>query len=490
MLTKNSIATLVLLSASVQASVQAQAPLWFDTSAPLSESSTQGPVQARAAAEAWSGAAANRKPFSQLPSKPLPSKPLDQPLWLSQTPWSNDLNDQARLAPTATSNWIESNRFVIPTNQTSPATGKTQAAHARSGSSEINSTAKLAPGEKPTASLLPWSSLTEISKDVSRPKPVAVTASQSADAFIKRAELQLQLQSTQTPAEQPLAPKQEPANPGSIAKPRPGATTLGVTPMKIAAPSSDRDISTKLSSRALQNGEVEGGLPWQTLDMQQSLASGISKTQATQVKAAAEESLIPGDATTLAFWQDQGLNTERTDADDGTVKKQIDSPSDTVNASSRNKEKFSTATMVGPMTHAGQLFSMLEVQDRFQAYAEPVLSNRTRDLDSPSQAPYTLECYSFISPVFYHKPLYFEQPNLERYGQGTYRCLQPAASSIHFFGTIPLLPYKMLTQNPCEKHYTLGNQRPGNCNAVQKRVITGQSYLGEVREYWRPGSGY
>ena len=102
----------------------------------------------------------------------------------------------------------------------------------------------------------------------------------------------------------------------------------------------------------------------------------------------------------------------------------------------------------------------------------------------------TLENYTWISPVFYHKPLYFEQPNLERYGQGTYRFLQPAASSIHFFGTIPLLPYKVLTQHPCEKHYTLGNRRPGNCNPVQRRVVLGQSTVGEVREFYREGSGY
>ncbi len=62
-----------------------------------------------------------------------------------------------------------------------------------------------------------------------------------------------------------------------------------------------------------------------------------------------------------------------------------------------------------------------------------------------------------------HRPLYFEEANLERYGYGCCETLQPAASAAHFFGTIPTLPYCMAVDCPCECIYTLGHYRPGSC---------------------------
>jgi hypothetical protein len=62
-----------------------------------------------------------------------------------------------------------------------------------------------------------------------------------------------------------------------------------------------------------------------------------------------------------------------------------------------------------------------------------------------------------------HRPLYFEEINLERYGYGCCECLQPAASAAHFFATIPTLPYCIATDCPCECIYTLGHYRPGSC---------------------------
>jgi hypothetical protein len=162
---------------------------------------------------------------------------------------------------------------------------------------------------------------------------------------------------------------------------------------------------------------------------------------------------------------------------------------------SLDRSRYDVNAIVGPLTNTNELFSQLDVPQRFEAYAAYVPSNRTRAEDVAMyeayvQSQWPWETYTWISPAFYYKPLYFEQPNLERYGLGTHRWLQPAASSIHFFGTIPLLPYKVLTQHPREKYYTLGNNRPGNCVPVQRRTILGQSYPGEVKRFWDPSSGY
>jgi hypothetical protein len=62
-----------------------------------------------------------------------------------------------------------------------------------------------------------------------------------------------------------------------------------------------------------------------------------------------------------------------------------------------------------------------------------------------------------------HKPLYFEQVQLERYGHSWGPLLDPIVSGAHFFGTVPVLPYKMGIESPNECIYTLGYYRPGSC---------------------------
>jgi hypothetical protein len=62
-----------------------------------------------------------------------------------------------------------------------------------------------------------------------------------------------------------------------------------------------------------------------------------------------------------------------------------------------------------------------------------------------------------------HKPLYFEQVQLERSGHSAGPVLDPIVAGAHFFGTFPILPYKMGLTTPNECIYTLGHYRPGSC---------------------------
>jgi hypothetical protein len=62
-----------------------------------------------------------------------------------------------------------------------------------------------------------------------------------------------------------------------------------------------------------------------------------------------------------------------------------------------------------------------------------------------------------------HKPLYFEQVQVERYGHSLPPCLQPVCSGAHFFGSLITLPYQMGLTPPNECIYPLGHYRPGNC---------------------------
>ncbi len=71
--------------------------------------------------------------------------------------------------------------------------------------------------------------------------------------------------------------------------------------------------------------------------------------------------------------------------------------------------------------------------------------------------------YTWKASGLCHKPLYFEDVQLERYGHSWGPYLQPIISGGHFFLNVPILPYNMGLEPPCECMYTLGYYRPGSC---------------------------
>jgi hypothetical protein len=70
--------------------------------------------------------------------------------------------------------------------------------------------------------------------------------------------------------------------------------------------------------------------------------------------------------------------------------------------------------------------------------------------------------FTWKAAGYCHKPLYFEDWNLERYGH-SHGWADPIISGAHFFATLPVLPYKMGVELPWECVYPLGYYRPGNC---------------------------
>lgn len=64
---------------------------------------------------------------------------------------------------------------------------------------------------------------------------------------------------------------------------------------------------------------------------------------------------------------------------------------------------------------------------------------------------------------FWHYPLYFEDPALERYGHTYSPLVQPFASTGRFATQLVGLPYQMALHPICEKQYALGYYRPGEC---------------------------
>ena len=71
--------------------------------------------------------------------------------------------------------------------------------------------------------------------------------------------------------------------------------------------------------------------------------------------------------------------------------------------------------------------------------------------------------FTWKASALCHKPLYFEDHQLERYGHTAGPILQPVLSGAHFFTSIAVLPYKMGINPPSECRYPLGYYRPGSC---------------------------
>jgi hypothetical protein len=71
--------------------------------------------------------------------------------------------------------------------------------------------------------------------------------------------------------------------------------------------------------------------------------------------------------------------------------------------------------------------------------------------------------FHYQASALCHKPLYFEEVQLERYGHTTGPFRQPIISGCHFVMNVALLPYRMGINPPTECQYALGYYRPGSC---------------------------
>ncbi len=93
----------------------------------------------------------------------------------------------------------------------------------------------------------------------------------------------------------------------------------------------------------------------------------------------------------------------------------------------------------------------------------PLAAMTTADPGDFAVRGWATTTYTWKASGLCHKPLYFEQVHLERYGHSWGPYLQPIISGGHFFLTVPVLPYKMGLTPPEECMYTLGYYRPGSC---------------------------
>ena len=76
---------------------------------------------------------------------------------------------------------------------------------------------------------------------------------------------------------------------------------------------------------------------------------------------------------------------------------------------------------------------------------------------------FTMITYAWTASAACHKPLWFEDVALERYGHSAGPVKQSLFSAAHFFGSAILLPYNSRLYPPTECRYALGYYQPGDC---------------------------
>lgn len=91
-------------------------------------------------------------------------------------------------------------------------------------------------------------------------------------------------------------------------------------------------------------------------------------------------------------------------------------------------------------------------------FSNPAIASRA----SLRRDEWETSVYEWKPPEYFHRPIYFQDAPLERYGQSTHPILQPGISTARFFGEVVLFPYTVLVEAPHQWVSPLGYDRPGS----------------------------
>lgn len=142
----------------------------------------------------------------------------------------------------------------------------------------------------------------------------------------------------------------------------------------------------------------------------------------------------------------------------------------TQNSKVTKKGSLNVDDMIRRPIQSVEVFSRVNTEPSLGVDAPLAPPVRNQSSDTNGYYDWTPSGYCWQSPAFCYSPLYFEQPNLERYGNSKGPLLAPAWSATYFFGQIVALPISAVRQPPYSKSCTLGNHRPGDCAPFQKRA--------------------
>ena len=133
--------------------------------------------------------------------------------------------------------------------------------------------------------------------------------------------------------------------------------------------------------------------------------------------------------------------------------------------------KFETKNVLLKPIDAFGTFQKLKLEQ--STYFQSATVSEITRLQTWMEGPCTWSAhgYSWHSPTFCFSPLYFEQPNLERYGQGIGHPFAPATSAIAFVADVTTLPIAVVCTPPWSQSCTLGHHRPGDVAPCQRKTV-------------------
>lgn len=140
------------------------------------------------------------------------------------------------------------------------------------------------------------------------------------------------------------------------------------------------------------------------------------------------------------------------------------------NSKVAKKASLNVDDMIRKPIQSVEVFSRVNTEQNSGVGAPLAPPVRNQTSDATGYYDWSPSGYCWQSPAFCYSPLYFEQPNLERYGNSKGPLFAPAWSATYFFGQIVALPIAAVRQPPYSKSCTLGNHRPGDCAPLQKRA--------------------
>lgn len=127
-------------------------------------------------------------------------------------------------------------------------------------------------------------------------------------------------------------------------------------------------------------------------------------------------------------------------------------------------------SLIGGSANSQKVFRDLQTDRRYMESAtlvEPVRMQRNSET-----VPYLWNAhgYAWESATFCFSPLYFEQPNVERYGQGVGRPFASTISAVKFVSDVTTLPIAVICTPPWSCSCSLGHHRPGDCAPCQRKT--------------------
>ncbi len=107
--------------------------------------------------------------------------------------------------------------------------------------------------------------------------------------------------------------------------------------------------------------------------------------------------------------------------------------------------------------------SIREITTEISLAGKLVPPEKALEADPLTERNFKRVTFTWAASATAHKPLYFEEPQLERYGHSTGPFSQPIVSAADFVVRLPLIPYMVGVHPLTENMYDLGDYRPDSC---------------------------